>query len=152
VEDPTLEPVASGYSLLVDVAVGADDAIYALSQGDSPGEVPAGSPALPDSGELLRANDDETFTVVVEGLDLPVSVHLIEDTAFVVTLGGDLLRIADVIGAADGNGDGDGDGSDHGGGWKGDDGWKGHHWKDNKHHGGWHGGDRQHHHDGGVKN
>jgi hypothetical protein len=164
VEEPTLEPVASGYSLLVDVAVGVDDAIYALSQGDSPGEVPAGSPALPDSGELLRANDDETFSVVVEGLDLPVSVHLIEDTAYVVTLGGDVLRIAGVIGEADdggdgdggdgdGDGDGNGDGSHHGGGWKdhgkhhdggGHDGWKG----DHEQHAGWHESGKQHHHHG----
>lgn len=92
---PEPREVASGFSLIVDVEA-ASCGLYALSQGDSPGEVPAGSPALPDSGELLRVNGDGTFTVVVDGLDLPTSLSFIGDTAFIVTLEGDVLRVDDV--------------------------------------------------------
>jgi hypothetical protein len=147
VADPVLEEIASGYSLLVDVAVGGDDSVYALSQGDSPGDVPAGSPALPDSGELLVADDEGGFTALVEDLDLPVSLHLIDDAAYVVTLGGDVLRIADVIAT-----DEDGDGHDHGDGDGDKDGDSGHHGnnRDDGHHHGGHGdkGDHKKDHDG----
>jgi hypothetical protein len=145
VTDPVVATVATGYSLVVDVAVGGDDAVYALSQGDSPGEVPAGSPALPDSGELVVANDDGTFTALVEDLDLPRSLQFIEDDAYVVTLGGDVLKITGVIptDGGDGNGDGDGNGGyDHGD-------------KDDEGYGGGYGDDRddgrgdRHDHDGG---
>ena len=100
--------VASGYSLLVDVEFDDDGTLYALSQGDSPGEVPAGSPALPNSGELLRVDDDGTFTPVVDGLNLPTSVDFADDAAFVVAAD-EVLRI-------DGLGDGHSDGHDHDGG------------------------------------
>jgi hypothetical protein len=54
-DDPAgARDVASGYSLIVDVEFGPHGILYALSQGDSPGEVPPASPALPDSGQLLR--------------------------------------------------------------------------------------------------
>ena len=92
---PMPREVASGYSLIVDVER-ASCGLYALSQGDSPGQVPAGSPALPDSGELLRVNGNGTFTVVVDGLDLPTSLSFVGDTAFIVTLEGDVLRVDDV--------------------------------------------------------
>ena len=39
---PNAHEVASGFSLLVDVEPGPDGALYALSQGDSPGDVPPG--------------------------------------------------------------------------------------------------------------
>ena len=71
-------------------------ALFALSQGDSPGVVPPASPALPDSGELLRVNRDGSFSVVVDHLDLPTSLHFIRDTAFVVTQNGEVWRIPDV--------------------------------------------------------
>ncbi|KRE28919.1 ScyD/ScyE family protein [Agromyces sp. Soil535] len=92
---PVPREVASGYSLIVDVEA-ASCGLYALSQGDSPGEVPAGSPALPESGELLRVNGDGTFTVIVDGLDLPTSLSFVGDTAFIVTLEGDVLTVDDV--------------------------------------------------------
>jgi len=87
--------IASGYSLVIDVEA-ASCGLYALSQGDSPGQVEPGSPALPDSGELLRVNGDGTFTVIVDGLDLPTSLSFVGDTAFIVTLEGDVLRVDDV--------------------------------------------------------
>jgi hypothetical protein len=98
-DHPAVVTVASGYSLLVDVEFGPCG-IYALSQGDEPGDVVPGAPALPDSGELLRANLDGTFSVVAEGLDLPTSVDFAGDTAYVVTLTGEVLKITGVSDAA----------------------------------------------------
>ncbi|MCU1440419.1 MAG: hypothetical protein JWP85_1416 [Rhodoglobus sp.] len=95
----TVTDVASGFSLLTDVEFGKCNVLYALSQGDSPGEVPAGSPALPNSGELLRANSDGTFSVVVDGLDLPTSLDFVRDTAYVVTLAGEVWKISGVSSA-----------------------------------------------------
>lgn len=89
---PTPYSIASGYSLLVDVELGRCG-LFALSQGDSPGEVTAGSPALPQSGELLRTRLDGSFSVVVDGLDLPTSVDFAGRSAYIVTLGGEVLRV-----------------------------------------------------------
>jgi hypothetical protein len=83
-DHPAEVTVASGASLLVDVEFGSC-ALYALSQGDSPGDVVPGSPALPNSGELLRVNLDGTFSVVAEGLNLPTSVDFIGGAALVIT-------------------------------------------------------------------
>ena len=94
-EHPVERVVASGYSLIVDVEA-ASCGLYALSQGDSPGMVEPGSPGLPDSGELLRVNGDGTFTVIVDGLDQPTSLSFVGDTAYIVTLGGAVLTVADV--------------------------------------------------------
>jgi len=98
VKHPQVRNVASGYSLLVDAEFGPCGSLYALSQGDSPGVVPAGSPALPDSGELLRANRNGTFTVVASALDLPTSVDFKRDAAFIVTNDGEVWKITDVNG------------------------------------------------------
>ncbi len=92
---PVERAVASGYGLIVDVEA-ASCGLYALSQGDSPGMVEAGTPGLPDSGELLRVNGNGTFTVIVDGLDRPTSLSFVGDTAYIVTLGGDVLTVADV--------------------------------------------------------
>ena len=89
----TPHDVASGYSVMVDVERGSGHALYALSQGDSPGDVPPATPAMPDSGKLLRANRDGTFTVLVDRLNRPTSVHFVGDTALVVTLNGEVWRI-----------------------------------------------------------
>ena len=101
--EPVAREVASGYSLLVDVEFGRCGVLYALSQGDSPGDVPAGSPALPDSGELLRVNADGTLSVVVDGLNLPTSLDVARDTAFVTTVTGEVYRIPDVSGGRGGH-------------------------------------------------
>ena len=92
---PVERVVASGYSLIVDVEA-ASCGLYALSQGDSPGMVEPGSPGLPDSGELLRVNGNGTFTAIVDGLDRPTSLSFVGETAYIVTLGGDVLAVADV--------------------------------------------------------
>ena len=91
--NPRASDVASGYSLIVDVEVGPDGELYALSQGDSPGEVPPASPAAPDSGKLLRVNDDGTFTVLVDGMDLPTTLVFAGDDALIVTLNGEVWQV-----------------------------------------------------------
>jgi len=93
---PNAHEVASGFSLLVDVEPGPDRALYALSQGDSPGDVPPASPAAPDSGELLLVNRNGSFSVLVDELDLPTSLDFVGDTAFVTTLNGEVWKITNV--------------------------------------------------------
>ena len=93
---PHAHDVASGFSLLVDVESGPDGALYALSQGDSPGNVPPASPAAPDSGRLLLVNRNGSFSVLADKLDLPSSLDFIGDTAFVTTLNGEVWKITNV--------------------------------------------------------
>jgi hypothetical protein len=89
---PTVTGVASGAPLLVDVEFGRGRLLYALSQGDFGGG-PAGSPALPNTGALVEVNEDGTFTVVTDGLDRPTSLEFIGNTAYVVTLIGEIWTI-----------------------------------------------------------
>jgi sugar lactone lactonase YvrE len=94
---PVATEVASGASLLVDVEFGRGGSLYALSQGDFGGG-PAGSPALPNTGSLVKVNRDGTFTVVADGLNQPTSLEFIGNTAYVVTLTGEIWKIDDVSG------------------------------------------------------
>ena len=89
--------VASGSPLLVDVAFGRGRTLYALSQGVGSGG-PPGSPALPDTGALVKVNADGTFTPVTTALDRPTSLEFIGTTAYVVTLGGEIWKIDGVSG------------------------------------------------------
>jgi sugar lactone lactonase YvrE len=94
---PTPAEVASGARLLVDVEFGRGQLLYALSQGiwvDDGRE--EGSPANPNTGSLVAVNDDGTFTVIADGLDRPTSLEFIGNTAYVVTLAGDVWRITNV--------------------------------------------------------
>jgi hypothetical protein len=85
--------VASGAPLLVDVEFGFHGRLYALSQGHfTPGHE-EGSPADPNTGALCRVEPDGTLTPVVSGLDRPTSVEIVGDTAYVVTLSGDIVLI-----------------------------------------------------------
>jgi sugar lactone lactonase YvrE len=94
----TATQVASGAPLVVDVEFGRGQRLYALSQGHfTPGN-PEGSPADPNSGALVRVNRDGTMTRVVANLDRPASLEFIRNTAYVVTLGGDVLKIKNVSG------------------------------------------------------
>lgn len=93
----TATEVASGGRLLVDVEFGRGSSLYALSQGVWLGG-PEGSPASPDTGALLEVNDDGTFALVVDGLDQPTSLEFIQNTAYVVTLGGEIWKIDNVSG------------------------------------------------------
>jgi hypothetical protein len=88
--------VASGASLLVDVEVADDHALYALSQGDFEAGNPEGSPARPDTGSLVKADRRGGVDVIVSGLDRPTSFEFIGDSAYVMTLGGEIWKLRDV--------------------------------------------------------
>lgn len=84
--------VAAGAPLLVDVEFGRGRTLYALSQGSWDGVFP-GDPALPNTGSLVRVNRNGTFTMIESGLDRPTSLEFIGNTAYVVTMAGEVLRI-----------------------------------------------------------
>ena len=44
----------------------------------------------------MKASRDGTFTVVIDELNQPTSLELIKNTAYVVTLGGEIWRIKGV--------------------------------------------------------
>jgi hypothetical protein len=89
--------VASGAPLLVDVEIGRRFELFALSQGTWD-EVAEGSPALPFTGSLVKANLDGSFSVVADGLNIPTSMEIIGDTAYVVSLVGEIWKIEDIFG------------------------------------------------------
>ena len=95
VKSGTAAEVASGVRLAVDVEFGRGRTLFALSQGfwDGPFE---GAPANPNTGALMRVNGDGTVTTVVGGLDRPTSMEIIGNTAYVVTLGGEVWTVDDI--------------------------------------------------------
>jgi hypothetical protein len=102
----TAETIASGARLAVDVERGRGRTIFALSQGEFPcGGDPAcaGSPASHDTGALMKANADGTFTTVLDELDQPSSLEIVGTTAYVVTLGGEIWRIDGISGPSYGS-------------------------------------------------
>jgi hypothetical protein len=94
-QSSTVREVASGSPLLVDVEFGRRGILHALSQGIFGGG-PAGAPALPNTGALVKVRRDGSFTVLTEGLNQPTSLEFIGRTAYVVTLGGEIWKIKDV--------------------------------------------------------
>ena len=94
---PTVTNVASGAPLMVDVEFGRGEALFALSQGIFGGGDP-GSPALPNTGSLLRVNADGTFSVIADKVDRPTSFEIIGNTAYIVTLGGEIWTIDNIAG------------------------------------------------------
>ena len=88
--------VASGAPLLVDVEFGRGRTLYALSQGVFLAGGDPATPALPGTGALLEINDDGSLTVVEAGLNQPTSVEFIGNTAYVITLGGEIWKIENV--------------------------------------------------------
>ena len=89
----TVREVAAGSRLLVDVEFGPRHRLYALSQGVFPPGNPEGSPAAPNTGALVKANRDGTFTVLIDRLNQPTSLEFLGKTAYVVTLGGEIWKI-----------------------------------------------------------
>jgi hypothetical protein len=95
--EPTLD-LANGASLLVDVELGRGSGLYALSQGQWDG-VAEGSPAVPDTGRLVKVDWHGGLVPVVDGdgnelvLDRPTSLELVGNTAYVVGLSGTIVKI-----------------------------------------------------------
>jgi hypothetical protein len=92
----TVTEVAAGGPLLVDVERGRGARLYGLAQGIWPLGGPEGSPAMPNTGQLLRVKGDGTFTVIAGGLNQPTSLEIIKNTAYIVTLGGEIWKIDDI--------------------------------------------------------
>jgi hypothetical protein len=88
--------VAAGAPLLVDVEFGRGRTLFALSQGVFPAGNPEGSPAAPETGALVQVAPDGTFSMVAEPLNQPTSLEIIGNTAYVVTLGGEIWKIEDI--------------------------------------------------------
>ncbi len=86
--------VASGGRLLVDVERGRGTSLYALAQGIFPLGGEPGAPALPDTGSLLRADCDGSFTTIATGLDRPTSMEISGLTAWVVGLDGEVVTVS----------------------------------------------------------
>ena len=89
----TASAIASGARLLVDVEFGRGRTLFGLSQGVFPAGNPPGAPALPNTGALVQATAAGTFDVLTEGLNLPTSLEIIGNTAYVVTLTGDVWKL-----------------------------------------------------------
>jgi hypothetical protein len=90
--------VARGASLLIDVEIGPRHQLYGLSQGQWDG-VMEGSPALPDTGRLVRVTATGGLAPVTDSaghelvLDRPTSVEFVGRTAYVVSLSGDVYTV-----------------------------------------------------------
>ncbi|RYG87445.1 MAG: ScyD/ScyE family protein [Alphaproteobacteria bacterium] len=90
--------MASGATMIIDVEQGPRDTLYALSQGrwDGVGE---GSRAEPDTGGLFVVGTGGELTPVLDGggqaivLDRPTSVEFVGNTAYVVSVTGDVYRV-----------------------------------------------------------
>ena len=89
--------VAAGAPLLVDVEFGRGRTLFALAQGDWDAEF-EGLPADPNTGALVQVDGRGTFTVLAEGLDRPTSLEIINNTAYVVTVGGEIWSIDNIAG------------------------------------------------------
>jgi hypothetical protein len=88
--------MASGAPLLVDVEFGLGRSLYALSQGSFEEGLPDGAPAMPNTGLLVEVNEDGTFTLVMDGLNQPTSLEFVGNTAYVVSLTGEVYKIENV--------------------------------------------------------
>jgi hypothetical protein len=90
--------IASGASMLIDVERGAHGRLYGLSMGQWDG-VGEGSRAEPDTGRLVVVGRHGELTPVVDGhgqelvLDRPTSVEFVGNTAYVISVTGDVYRV-----------------------------------------------------------
>jgi sugar lactone lactonase YvrE len=84
--------VAASGPLLVDVEPGLGQTLFGLAQGTHSNTTP-GSPADPNTGELLRVDGHGGFSVVATGLDRPTSLEIVRNTAYVVTLTGQIWEL-----------------------------------------------------------
>jgi len=88
---PTPTEVASGVPFLLDVEFGGGR-LYALSHGVVDPNIDP-SNAVPNTGALVKVNGDGTSTVIMDGLDRPTSLEFIGNTAYFVTLTGEIWKI-----------------------------------------------------------
>jgi hypothetical protein len=89
----TATDVASGAPLLVDVEFGRGRSLLALSQGHfTPGHG-EGTPADPNTSALERVHHDGTMTPIATGLNQPTSLEIIGNTAYIVTLNGEVWTV-----------------------------------------------------------
>ena len=95
-ETSEVTEVASGSPLLVDVEFGRGQSLFALSQGYFEPGGSEGSPANPDTGDLVQVNSDGTFTVLVSEIDRPTSMEIVGNTAYIVSLSGNILKISNI--------------------------------------------------------
>ena len=89
--------IAGPAPLVVDVERGRGQTMFGLAQGTHSAGDP-GSPADPNTGELLRVDNNGGFSIVASELDRPTSLEIIGTTAYVVTLGGDIWKIDNISG------------------------------------------------------
>ena len=89
--------VAGPAPLVVDVERGRGQTMFGLAQGTHSNRL-TGTPADPNTGELLRVDGNGGFSVVANGLDRPTSLEIIGTTAYVVTLGGEIWKIDNISG------------------------------------------------------
>lgn len=87
--------VAASAPLMVDVEGGRGQTLFGLAQGTHSVGDP-GSPADPNTGELLRVDGHGGFSVVATGLDRPTSLEIIGNTAYIVTLTGQIWEVDDI--------------------------------------------------------
>ena len=92
----SVKEIASGAPLLVDVEFGLGRSLYALSQGSFEAGLPDGAPAMPNTGSLVKVNPDGTFSVIIKGLNQPTSLEFIGNTAYIVSLAGEIYKIDNV--------------------------------------------------------
>lgn len=87
--------IATGARLLVDVERGLGRTLFGLSQGEWNQEA-EGSPALPNTGSLVKVDNVGSFSVVAEELNLPTSLEIVGNTAYIVTLTGEVWVIENI--------------------------------------------------------
>jgi len=93
--------LASGASMLIDVERGPRGRLYGISQGQWDG-VGEGSRALANTGRLVVVGRHGELTPIVNGrgqelvLDRPVSLEFVGNTAYVVSVTGDVYRVEDL--------------------------------------------------------
>jgi len=87
--------VASGAPLVIDVEFGRGQTLFALSQGDYSGNI-EGSPALPNTGSLLRVNSNGTFSEIADELDRPTSMEIIGNKAYIITVAGEIWTVDNI--------------------------------------------------------
>lgn len=89
--------IATGCQLCVDVERGREGVLFGLAQGVFGGGDP-GAPAKANTGSLLRVDRDGSVSTIADGLNQPTSMELIGDTAYIISLAGEIWTIDNVQG------------------------------------------------------